>query len=91
MTAGLQEKYGDRIYVPDLADLRWVLGSLIEHRDERGYEALFKVGFEEEDLEGMVKLPYVSGKSDLVETMRQLSKFNLTQDLGGLENGGIAK
>lgn len=79
-TQSIERKFGKRIYVPDYRDLVCVLKSACECRDKIKSMVVFKTGFREEDMENMVRIPYVSDNVDLEKILEKLEKFDLTQD-----------
>lgn len=85
LTEGLQRSLGQRIYIPDLDDLRFVLVELAAYVKQKGVRILFKVGFEEdfeeEAEEKIVRFPYVSEECGLRKVIAMLRKFNIRQDV----------
>ncbi|MFA6096267.1 MAG: hypothetical protein WC788_01405 [Candidatus Paceibacterota bacterium] len=84
-TGELERNFGRRIYVPVYSDLTTVLGELFSYCKRQKKTVIFKVGFEEEDIRSMVRMPFVSGGMSAEEIRKRLSRFNLTQDLGSLK------
>lgn len=84
-TRELERSFGRRIYVPSYSDLAGVLKELFNYCRKQQSTPIFKVGFEEEDIGSMVRIPYVSGDMSVQEVSKRLTFFNLTQDLGSLK------
>lgn len=84
-TRQMERNFGRRIYVPAYSDLFEVLKELFNYYRKQQRTPIFKVGFEEEDIGSMVRMPYVSRDMNVQEVRKRLAFFNLTQDLRSLK------
>ena len=84
-TRELERNFGRRIYVPAYSDLVEVLKELFNYCRKQKRKIIFKVGFEEEDIGSISRMPYVSGNISPEEVRKRLANFNLTQDLLSLK------
>ncbi|MFC1810936.1 hypothetical protein ACFLZH_05530 [Patescibacteria group bacterium] len=80
VTNKTHQSFGERIYIPDYSDLIYVLTELCKYRDTIKNKTIIKVGFEEEDIKNVFKLPY----SDQENVENKLREFNKTQNIKDL-------
>jgi len=85
MTRGLERSFGRRIYVPGYSELIELLAELIKYRNGIKSSAIFKVGFEEEDIENIVRFPYLAAGISMEDIKKRLADFNITQNLASMK------
>lgn len=73
-----------RIYTPTIHDLVTVLEKLFNYKKKKNI--IFKTGFEEENIDNIIKLAFVSNLKQFEEIKESIEKFNNTQELKYLYN-----
>ena len=81
VTGMMDSNYGDRVYVPTIDDLKYVLSELSGYKWWVNSSAIFKVGSAEEELGDVVRFPYAKDGNETRILNRSFNSFNDTQDL----------
>lgn len=83
-TGSLEMQYGKRIYVPTYSDLEAVVRDIFRHCKGNEKKIILKIGFEEDDMEYMVRLPYMQKGVSAETLLEKIAVFNRTQDFSSL-------